>query len=153
MAVVSQLPFTLLFDMKMLNVCFAWLLSILIIYGIDKRNYRVLALGLAVTGAILLTISVDYSFYGILLPIMFYFRNKTKVFYKDLVVFFGIIVFALPFRNACQCVASLDVPIILLAEKYNQTRVGNRALKRCYQWFYPAHMVAFLIIKGIELPN
>ena len=153
MAVISQIPFMFLFDMKMLNVCFAWLLSLLIIYGIDRKNYRVLTLGLAVTGAILLTISVDYSFYGILLPIMFYFRNKTNVFYKDLVMFFGIIVFALPFRNACQCVAALDVPIILLAEKYNQTRAGNKIIKRCYQWFYPAHMVVLLIIKKIVLPN
>ena len=153
MAVVSQLPFMFLFDNKKLNICFAWLLSVLIIYGIDKKNYRVLTLGLVTTVLISLTISVDYSLYGIMLPIMFYFRNKTTVFYKDLVVFFMIIVFALPFRNACQCVAALDVPIILLAEKYNQTRAGNNAIKRCYQWFYPAHMVVLLIIKEIVLPN
>ena len=54
----SQLPFMLLFDNKKLNICFAWLLSLLIIYGIDKKNYRVLILGLAAAVLILLTIYV-----------------------------------------------------------------------------------------------
>ena len=32
-AIISQLPFMLLFDIKRLNICFAWLFSLLIIYG------------------------------------------------------------------------------------------------------------------------
>lgn len=150
-AIISQLPYTLLFGNKNLNICFAWLLSILIIYGIDRKNYRVLIFTFIATLPMLLTISVDYSYYGILLPIMFYFRNKTNAFYKDLALFFGIIIFALPFRNAVQCIASLDVPIILFAEKYKHTRVKNKKFKLCYQCFYPAHMFVLLIIKELLL--
>ena len=89
-AVVSQLPFMLLFDIRKLNMCFAWLFSLIIIYGIDKKNYRVLALGVIVSVLVIFTISVDYSYYGICLPILFYIRSKSTAFYKDLVLFFGV---------------------------------------------------------------
>ena len=147
-AIISQLPFMLLFNIRKLNMCFAWLLSLLIIYGIDKRNYRVLAFAVIITALTLLTISIDYSYYGICIPILFYIRNKSNAFFKDILLFFGIIILALPFRNAVQCLAVLAFPIIVVAEKYNVTRITDTAVKRCYQWFYPAHMVALLIISG-----
>ena len=148
-AIISQLPFMLLFDIKNLNMCFAWIFSLIIIYGIDHKNYRVLVCGVLIAIPVLLTISIDYSYYGIIIPLMFYLRNKTDVFYKDVLVFFGIIIFALPFKNAVQCLAALAVPIIIVTEKYNITRIENKAIKRCYQWFYPVHMIVLLIIKVV----
>lgn len=148
-AVVSQIPFMLLFDVKKLNMCFAWLFSLLIIYGMDKKNYCVLIFGVMSAVPVLLTISVDYSFYGITIPLMFYLRNKSELFCKDLLVFFGIIILALPFGNAVQCLAALAVPIIVVTEKYNRTRILNKTVKRCYQWFYPVHMIVLLIINEI----
>ena len=152
-AVISQIPFMLLFQSKNLNVCFAWLLSLLIIYGIDKKNYSIMIFSIAVSVPVLLTISVDYSYYGICIPIMFYFRNNSKLFYKDLIVFFGIIILALPFRNPVQCIAALSLPIIIAAEELNITRFKNKIMKLSYQWFYPVHMTALLIIEKFVITS
>ena len=148
-AIVSQIPFMLLFDAKNLNMCFAWLFSLIIIYGIDRKNYRVLALGVVIAVPVLLTISVDYSFYGICMPLLFYIRNKTDAVYRDIFVFSGMILLTIPLGNAVQFAAVLAVPFIVIAEKLNKTRIENKGVKRCYQCFYPIHMVVLTVVRGI----
>ena len=148
-AVASQIPFMLMLDVKNLNMCFAWLISLIIIYGIDRRNYRVLALGAVIAVLVLLTISVDYSFYGICMPLLFYIRNKTDEVYRDIFVFSGMILLTIPLGNIIQFSAVLAVPFIIIAEKLKKTRTANKVVKRCNQWFYPAHMVILVALRGI----
>ena len=128
--------------MKWLAVTF----SLLIIYGIDKKKYHILAIGLVLPIPALLTISIDYSLYGIIVPVLFYIRNKTNVFYKDIAVFMLIGIIALPLKSAVQLFAIFSVPIILMAEKFKCIRTSNKAIKQCYRCFYPAHMIFLLII-------
>ena len=147
-AIVSQIPFMLLFNAKNLNMCFAWLFSLIILYGIDHKNYRVLALGVVTAVPVLLTISVDYSFYGICMPLLFYIRNKIDAVYKDILVFLGMILLTIPLGTVIQFVAVLAVPLIMIAEKLKKKRIENKGVKRCYQCFYPVHMVVLAVVRG-----
>ena len=83
------------------------------------------------------------------MPLLFYIRNKTDAVYRDIFVFSGMILLTIPLGNAVQFAAVLAVPFIVIAEKLNKTRIENKGVKRCYQCFYPIHMVVLTVVRGI----
>ena len=150
-ALLSQIPFMLLFNTKSLNVCCTWLFSLLIIYAIDKQNYRILIIATITLILLLFTISMDYSFYGIGIPLIFFIRNKYDKVYKDFIVVVGFFVLSMLLKKPIQFLAIGAIPLILLCERYNLTRIKNKSFKKCYQWFYPVHMIVLLIIKCVTV--
>ena len=150
-AVLSQIPFMLLFNTKSLNICFSWLFSLLIIYGIDKRDYRVLIITIITLILLLFTISIDYGFYGIGIPLLFFIRNKYDKFYKDFIVVGGFFVLSMLLKKPLQFLAIGAIPIILLFERYDMTRIKKKLFKLFYQSFYPVHMIVLLFIKCVTV--
>lgn len=148
LAVVSQLPFMLLFHQQqhidiwgwsfwvpILNMVVPWTLALLLL------RIRPLYLAPAVVG--LLYVPMDYTSLVILLPVAFYhfwFRERRPVLatLTTVAVLSAIALLSFP----TQWWALLALPLIYFLERYDGKIRLNRWLFYC---FYPGHMLLLLV--------
>jgi hypothetical protein len=141
LAIISQIPYRLLFNNDYINVCFTLLAGLAAIILFDKVKSKYLKYPGIFT---LLIIShfarFDYGVYGVLTVLLFYlFGSKDSLFliYGVLTVISTVI-----FRyEPVQVFAALSPILILFTSKY-ELRI-NRLLQ---YGFYPLHLSLLLII-------
>ncbi|WCF11454.1 conjugal transfer protein TraX (plasmid) [Paenibacillus thiaminolyticus] len=132
---LSQIPFTLLFDTYTLNIMFVLLLSLLLIRG--GWMY------VGVVGVLTFLIPMDYDFYGVLIaPILYWLRDKKAL---ALLVLAAITIFYCFYNmNWLQIYAIPGFIFVLFARRKT---LNKRVNKYFFYWFYPAHMIVLLIVK------
>ena len=154
-AVISQIPYFLLRRNLELNILFTFILSIALIYFIEKyKNNSILSM-LGLAGIFLISVIghifgiIDYGIIGILIPAIIYFvSNKNLSF-----LFFGILLCLIPleiylldsitFQNSIQFFSLISLFLLYL---YNGEK-GKINLKYFFYIFYPLHLLVIYIIK------
>ncbi|AIQ71629.1 TraX family protein [Paenibacillus graminis] len=142
LALISQIPYSLLFDTHGLNVCFTLLFGILVI-----MLYRVpLNLYLKWIAIILLLVipdllSFDYGSYGVFTILLLYLlRNKSELLLISYTLL-TILSISMYHYELIQLYAIMAIPIIIFLKNnhFNVNRFFNYS-------FYPAHLLLLLCI-------
>ncbi len=142
-AVVSQLPYCLLFSNPNLNVCFTLLLGLCIIniYENSKRKHLKFVY-IFVLVIISDALNIEYGIYGLLIIFTFYKMDKNYYhifFIQILVTLFGV--YTYNFKDI-QFIAVFSIFIIILLQKY------DFKLNKWIQYsYYPLHLVVLLCIR------
>ena len=141
-ALISQVPFTLLFDTTNLNIFFTLFLALFLLKMIDKKEYA----WIFPIGIISELINVDYGMYGILLILLFYLFEDKKL---NLFISFLILnVFSIKFLKfpIIQIFSMLSLSII-----YYKDFLPSLSLNKKVSYFiYPGHLMLFLIISTLK---
>lgn len=159
LALVSQIPYRFMAGAGAnLNICFTWVFAILLLLMFSAqypspavRNLvswgAVVAVGfLAVSGLL----PVDYGFYGVATPLLFFFLLKNKrdsgsAYFLLLAVTWAF--YILVQRGSfLQFFSLLSAPLLTVGNKLD----GKVKIpKKVFYAFYPAHIVLLLAIKSI----
>lgn len=146
-AIISQIPYTLLFETYNLNILFTLLLSILLIDRIAKNEwYWIPTFIIIVTLPQFIDVlpKFEYGWYGLFMPVLFYIfsHSKIKAFISQtilliLYVFIGNTFFI-------QIFAWIGI-FICLYFPINKWKIHVN--KYFFYWFYPAHLTILFILK------
>ncbi|MHA6534064.1 TraX family protein [Paenibacillus sp. BAC0078] len=143
LAIISEVPYLLLFETNYLNVCFTLLDGMLIIKLLET-NFFVLKwpviLLLLVAAEIL---NFEYGIYGVLTIILFYFiKNKYLMLSFQIIV--TIISIYIYNYKSIQVYSILSLFLVIFLQKY------DFKINRFIQYsFYPAHMIFLLLLEQI----
>jgi hypothetical protein len=146
-ALISQIPYTLLFETFDLNIMFTLLLSIVLMDRLHKKEWYWILPFIMVSLIPFFApdiISFDYGLYGILTPVAFFLfsQSKWKVLIAQIILT-GLYVWSGTTMDI-QWYALIGTAICLFLPP-NFLKVNLN--KYFFYWFYPAHLVILLIIK------
>lgn len=152
-ALISQIPYTLLFETFDLNIMFTLLIAILFIDRLHHKEWYWI-FPIAIVSAIPYfapdIIAFDYGWYGILMPVTFYlFANSKRKALIIQVVLTGLFIWS-GMSWSVQWYAIIGV-LIALYFPMNLLKVTLN--KYFFYWFYPGHLVILLAIKLIIIFN
>lgn len=146
LAVLSQLPFTLLFDTFMLNVIATFLIAVLSMYGFAELKHSAARWASLAAGAVLLlTIPCDYGIYALLLMLIYRYVQGVQVIVYHFALNIAYVFAAL--TSVIQLWSLLPSVIIAMAVKDDaaQRIRHSRAPKLLWRAFYPAHLLALYV--------
>lgn len=143
-ALISQLPYSLLFNNGNMNVCFTLLIGLLSIKLYDST----LAIWIKWPGILLLLafshyLRFDYGIYGILTILLFFhfWGNDSVIYYQAGLTLASTLLFR---YDPVQLVAILSPLIIFFTQRYD----CKLSLSKVLQYsFYPLHMIVLVFIK------
>ncbi len=145
LAIVSQIPFNLLFNDIDLNVCFTLFIGLITLKIYDSNLNKIFKLFLIISSIILSQfLHFQYGFYGILTIIVFHiFSGKEIVVYYQL--FLTLISIIILKYNSIQLFSVFSSIIILFI---NILQKNDFKLNKvfCYS-FYPIHLFILFLIK------
>lgn len=145
LAVISQIPFYLLFNNKELNVCFTLFIGLITLRIYDSNFNKILKLFLIISSMILSQIlNFQYGFYGILTILIFYiFSGKeTVVYYQSLLTLISVIILR---YDPIQLFAAFSSIIILFLSLLQKK---DFKLNKVFSYsFYPIHLFILFLIK------
>lgn len=141
-ALISQLPYSLALDTKTLNIGFTFLISILIIYSIEKfKSYALKILSTILLLYLGIILNIDYGIYGIALCVGLYYAQNSKILTTSILFSFTLL-HTILMKNLTMIFAIMSIiPIIL----YNKKQ--GKKTKWPFYIFYPAHLLALYLIK------
>ena len=146
-AIVSQIPFNLVFSNEQLNVCFTLFISLLALKIYDSKIFNILKFGLILSFMVSAhVLNLQYSFYGILTVILFYIFNNTDkiVYYQFILTIISIIIIK---YDPIQLFSVLSSIIVLIIHLYkNDDFKINKVFRYC---FYPGHLFILFILKEV----
>lgn len=153
-AMVSQIPYGLLFQGRKANIGFTWLLSLFLLDIIEDKNKKFIQ-KLAISIFLFFCAEImgaEYGVYGVLMPLsMYFYLVKQKAFYKaftGLTALWGI--FVLQENGSAmallQVVSIFSIPLASVLMRYD-TKL--RLPKPFYYWFYPVHLFGIALVKMI----
>jgi len=136
LAVISQVPYMLLFDSTQLNMVFPWALAV--------GALMLPTWGIPLMVALPFIIPMDYSSLAVLLPVLiyhFWFKSKRPLILvlSLLATMSAIALLMGPF----QWWALLALPLIWLLEPFDSK---IRLNKWIFYWFYPGHLILLWLI-------
>lgn len=148
-ALISQIPYTLLFETFHLNIMFTLFLSIMLMDRLHHKEWYWIfpfAFLSAIPYVAPDIITFDYGWYGILTPIIFYLfaQSKWKTILLQAVIT-GLFIWS-GSTGDIQIYALIGVAVCLFLPT-NKFKIHLN--KYFFYWFYPAHLVFLLIIKLI----
>jgi len=138
---ISQLPYSLLFQNNHLNICFTLLAGLLALKVLDSRNQWIRVFGLISIMALVHIFDFEYGNYGMLTILVFYYYrdNGNLPLYQGILTLGGILVYRLHIIQLFSVVSSFLLPRL--------QRYDFRLNKALQYGFYPVHIVLLLIIK------
>lgn len=132
-ALISQAPYSMLFDTWRLNIFFTLWLSLLAIHCFAKKNY--------IAGALLLGIAyvapISYGIFGVLLPSVYFFlkNNRILLIATQLVTTY---LYSMSIDVTYQMTSVLATFLIWYT---NSLPVNISMNKYLFYWFYPLHLI------------
>ena len=146
-ALISQIPYTLLFDTFNLNILFTLLLSLFLIDRIHNKEWYWIFpfafLSLLPFFAPNLP-TFDYGWYGLLTPLLFYLFTQSKPKALTAQIILTLLYYWLDSAWEVQLFAIAGV-LIALYLPTNKWKIHLN--KYFFYWFYPAHLAILLIVK------
>lgn len=147
-AIITQPIYYFAINQSGLNILFTFLLSISLMYLIDKCSTKniefIIYLILFIIVLIFVTLLqvVDYGLYGVLLPVIFYLFRENNI--KYIVSISITLIFSVLFST----IQLYSIVAILLLLFYNGNR-GKLKLKYSFYAIYPIHLLILYLIKLI----
>jgi len=142
LAIISQIPYYYLFELRNLNVCFTLLAGLVLIKIYDVIKVAWLR-WTAILGVLFLTeiLNCSYGLYGALTILIFHIVSDENIplLAQAVLTFISVIVFRI---NPIQLIAALS-PILIMFFKNINFKI-NRFIQYS---FYPGHMLILLLIK------
>ena len=136
LAVISQVPYMLLFGVDQLNMIFPWALAVVAL--------MLPTWGIPLIVSLAFIIPMDYSSLVILLPVLishFWFKTKRPwILLPSLIAVMSAISLLM---GTFQWWSLLAIPVIWLLERWDSK---VRVNKWFFYWFYPGHLFVLLII-------
>lgn len=139
LAVVSELPFILLFNEKKLNILFAFVIALLFMDAYRKKNYIILLLSLIL---MFFCQNIEYAGYATLVVCFFISDNKKYGKYFDFIIVTALYTFFT--GQILQLFSYLAIPIIRYKDK-----IKVNIDKRYFYYFYPLHLAFLYVVKLI----
>ncbi len=144
-ALLSEIPFDLAvygtaFSPEGQNILFSFCIAVLMLYLIAQEAFPLWARALSVLAAALLAhfIRSDYSFWAVLLVLIFYLLRRQKLW-----------------RTAASALLLLGLqspaPLALIPIHFYNGQPGRLRMKYCFYLFYPAHLLLLYSIKSLIL--
>lgn len=137
-ALISQIPYTLLFDTTNLNIYFTLFLGLFLLEKLDKKSYYWIPSLLIISELL----NVDYGSYGLLLIVLLYSVES------NIVKAIGLILLSFLYSNFTnmadsQVFSVLAIAIISISNYLPSIKIN----KTFIYWFYPLHLALLLIVK------
>lgn len=138
---VTQVPYSLLFQNDNLNICFTLLTGLLSLRVLEAKDNWIRLPGLAGIMLAVHILKFEYGIYGLLTILVFYYcRNNSRLpLYQGILTLGGIIIYRLHIIQIFSVISSFLLPRL---QRYDFRL--NRALQ---YGFYPIHILLLLIIK------
>lgn len=135
LACLSQIPFSLLINPKGLNVIFTLMLSLAVMYLMDKYSHIAKRSLIAIAGCFLVeALNMDYGIYGLLLVLIYH-------------NFKGLSMYVLHFvLNIAMSPLQIFSIVANYFQRFKSFRLVNR---KAYMYFYPSHLMLLWIVKVI----
>ena len=115
-AIISQIPYSLLFNSNQLNVCFSLLIEIIFLYLLDNKKY--LEYIVLFTFCIPFITLISYlSIIIFLTPIFYYTKNTKQLFSISYILFYILLVYLGYDKIHLFCLLSL--PLMIFNDKNN----------------------------------
>ena len=142
-ALVTQLPYYLLFRTEYWNVCFTLLSGLLALRLMDLRSKPLKIAGLLSILALVHFLNFEYGIYGVLTIMVFYYYKDDNFLplYQGLLSLGGVLIYRLHEIQLLSAASSFLIPVL---------EREDFPLKRWVQYgFYPIHIILLLVIKTI----
>ena len=142
-ALVTQLPYYLLFRTEYWNVCFTLLSGLLALRLMDLRSKPLKIAGLLSILALVHFLNFEYGIYGVLTIMVFYYYKDDNYLplYQGLLSLGGVLIYRLHVIQRLSAASSFLIPVL---------EREDFPLKRWVQYgFYPIHIILLLVIKTI----
>ncbi|WP_434756735.1 TraX family protein [Paenibacillus amylolyticus] len=144
LALVSQIPYAILFENNNLNVCFTLFFGIICIW-IYKYQMNFIFKYIGIITCLLLSdfLNFDYGIYGILTIIIFYcFHNKYHLvlIFQTIITLISLEIYHYSVVQVYSLIASV---LIILMHNYDEFKIN----KYLYYIFFPGHMIILLLLK------
>lgn len=136
-ALISQVPYTLFFDSTTLNVLFPFALSLLLLQSVKMHRYSWIPLIVTIS----LLIPMDYGFFGVVLPFLFYILKNNKNF-AFLIQVLAITLYSIWLQWDIQYFAIIGSFIVLY---FPANKLNIRLNKYIFYWFYPIHIIVLFV--------
>ena len=142
LAIISQLPYTLLFEVKQLNVIFLFLVALLSLYLVDHHK-KTISIPLVICLTFLVSPFIEYGVYGIALVFIYrYFEGHRIILGHFVLSGLYLLLFGEGFYiQYCAVAASV---LIVYKDKilYYPVKIN----RQFYRAFYPAHLAALFVV-------
>ena len=161
-AIISQIPYNFIFQPQVkLNILFTFLIGIAFILSLNKigANGNISNKFLAIVFLILLSTLclvdlylriIEYSLFGVLLVITFYYLDYNKfssylapAILVSLMTLYNLLIYSFNFNNSIYIFALFALPLIYF---YNNEK-GKTNIKYLFYIFYPTHLLLLYLIK------
>jgi hypothetical protein len=148
LAILSQLPFSLLFGVWTVNVIGTFFLSVASIYMMERTPSRSLRFFWPIAAVILMEfVSFDYGIYGLLLLIFYrYMKGHTMVLAHLGLNFLYCVLFSAPIQ-----LYSIIPTLVFAYLSASSAVTGYSAPRWLWRSFYPVHLLALYILSTIIL--
>jgi hypothetical protein len=151
LAIISQLPFSYLFDTVNVNVIGTFLISVLAYYGMDHFKNNPIRFLFPIAAAVLLEhFNFDYGAYGLLLLFLYRYASGTTMWAGHL----GMnMLYWLLYSTSLQMFSLLPTIAFAYASSW-QTRLsmslnGYPPPRWLWRSFYPAHLALLYVLEKI----
>jgi len=148
LALLSQLPFSLLFDTHAINVIGTFFVCVIGLYGFHEDRYAVWLrwLCLIACAAVLIGIRFDYGIYALILMLIYHHAEGVYVLLGHLglnmVYLFGGL------TSPLQIFSLLPSMVFAIPDEQLKRLAARRgAPKHLWRAFYPGHLLVLLLIR------
>ena len=129
--IISQIPYSLLFNVDRPNVMFTLIFTLLYYYTLDKKKWWIMPILVLIPFALNFEYSLIYLF---LVPIFYYFRNNGLLL--------NYLIYPVDSFSIATFFTILCLPFILI-----KTDVNIKINKYFLYLYYPIHIIILLIVK------
>lgn len=138
---IAQVPFIFVLDAYTLNILFTFVVSLLLIFTIEKQKYFLAVLVFALS----VFAPLEYGLYGVLMVVLFYFLRSKKLanaLALTLLTIGHFIVHGF-------IIQTFAIVGVVFALYYPFKNISFNLPRYFFYWFYPSHLAILLLIRNI----
>lgn len=149
LALISQIPYSLLFDTLAVNVIGTFFICVLALYGFMETRLAMMFrwTSLLVAVVLLEVLRCDYGVYALILMMIYTYARGFFIFIGH--VSLNVVYISAALTSIIQAWSILPSVLFSLNERFVTKIRNSRSPKLLWRSFYPLHLLALLIIRTI----